>query len=100
MKERCYNPKHPSYKYYGACLVKVCDRWLESFENFYEDMGERPVGNYSIDRIDGYGNYEPSNCRWADDYTQARNKNSKYKKLALFREEEDNEPIFSQLLRR
>lgn len=73
MKTRCYNPKAESYEYYGAVGVRVCDRWLNSFENFYADMGVKPA-DMSIDRIDPYGNYEPGNCRYTDAKTQARNK--------------------------
>jgi hypothetical protein len=72
MKRRCQNPNHDKYRYYGGRGIKVCDRW-QSFENFLEDMGEKPEGAYSLDRIDPNGNYEPSNCRWADHYTQTRN---------------------------
>lgn len=72
MKSRCLNEKATSYKYYGGSGITVCDRWL-SFENFVSDMGECPE-NFSIDRIDVNGNYEPSNCRWADKITQQRNK--------------------------
>ncbi len=72
MKQRCLNPKHDSYHYYGARSIAVDPRWL-SFDNFLADMGERPEGT-SIDRIDPHGNYEPSNCRWADAKTQANNK--------------------------
>lgn len=77
MRERCFNPKHKAWKTHGAKGISVCDRWNPekggSFENFYEDMGERPEG-MSIDRIDVHGDYTPENCRWADIYTQAYNK--------------------------
>ena len=71
MKQRCLNKKHPGYKDYGGRGIKICDRWLE-FENFLKDMGIAKKG-LSLDRINNDGNYEPSNCRWADVYEQAIN---------------------------
>ena len=73
MKERCLNPDHKSYPDYGGRGIIICQRWLESFENFWQDMGDRPDG-HSIDRIDSNGHYEPSNCRWADKSTQMSNR--------------------------
>jgi hypothetical protein len=72
MKDRCCNPKNPGYADYGGRGIKVCDRWL-AFLNFYADMGDRPDG-LSLDRIDPNGDYEPANCRWADNFVQQQNK--------------------------
>lgn len=64
MKKRCYNEDDRAYCWYGGRGVVMCDSWLESFDNFFEDMGKIPFSNAQLDRIDGDGNYEPSNCRW------------------------------------
>lgn len=73
MKQRCTNPKHGKWKDYGGRGIAVCDRWLNSFENFLADMGERPNGT-TLDRQEVNGNYEPSNCRWATAAEQSRNR--------------------------
>lgn len=71
MHNRCRNPNSQYWHLYGGRGIKVCDRW-KHFINFYNDMGNKPEG-MSIDRIDPNGDYEPNNCRWADNKTQSRN---------------------------
>lgn len=73
MKQRCYNSKNLFYKDYGGRGIRICDRWKDSFENFFADMGKKPTPKHSIDRIDVNGNYEPSNCRWATPLQQGFN---------------------------
>ena len=78
MKERCNNPNSSNYRNYGGRGIKICERWLNSFENFYEDMGDRPL-NMTLDRIDNNKNYYKENCKWSTNKQQFRNKtNSRF----------------------
>ncbi len=74
MRQRCENPRHHHFQWYGALGVTVCERW-RVFSQFVTDMGERPVG-MSLDRINPSGNYEPNNCRWATALEQRHNRRS------------------------
>lgn len=73
-KSRCYNPNTENYPDYGGRGIRVCDSWLESFENFYRDMGPRLSDVHSLERREGNGDYEPNNCIWATWDTQANNR--------------------------
>ena len=74
MVQRCTDPADHKYKSYGGRGIRVCDRWLNSYEAFCDDMGTRPSLQHSIDRIDNDRSYEPSNCRWATPVEQGRNR--------------------------
>ena len=69
MRARCADPTHPNY---GGRGIKVCKAWDESFESFYADMGEPPVG-LTLERVDVNGDYGPSNCIWDTPKAQANN---------------------------
>ncbi|KKN27390.1 hypothetical protein LCGC14_0865180 [marine sediment metagenome] len=74
MIRRCYVSKCKDYKNYGGRGITVCQRWLNSFEAFKEDIGERPSPKHSIDRINNNGNYGPSNVKWSTIKEQSINK--------------------------
>lgn len=74
MKNRCYNPKNHSFKYYGGRGIVLCDEWCSSFETFYNDMGKRPSKNHQIDRRDNDKGYSPDNCQWVERIKNLRNR--------------------------
>lgn len=78
MKARCERKSHTSYEHYGARGITVFEEWKNSFAKFanYIDLqlGAKPSGRHTLDRIDNSGNYEPGNLRWADHETQVMNR--------------------------
>lgn len=77
IKARCTNPNNSSYHNYGGRGIAVCDKWLNSFENFYEDMGNCPKG-FSIERVNNNKGYNKDNCIWASSKTQSMNRRSNF----------------------
>lgn len=76
MKSRCYAPSfNNTQNKYQSLGIKVCDRWLNSFENFLEDMGECEEG-FSLERINPLKDYSPDNCKWIPISEQAKNRTS------------------------
>lgn len=76
MKQRCYDSNNSHYKYYGDKGILVCDEWLDDYISFYNwSLSNGASKEFTLDRINVNGNYEPSNCRWVDAITQANNKN-------------------------
>ncbi len=92
MKSRCSNPNNHFYKHYGGRGIKVCKRWINSFENFLEDMGFPPE-NYVLDRINNDGHYKPSNCRWVSYSESSKNRGPK-----KYRRWPDVEKLYKKLL--
>lgn len=72
IKTRCNNPNTPYYKHYGGRGIKIDETWLD-FNQFSNDIGERPNNKYSLDRINNFGNYTKNNIRWVDQSTQMNN---------------------------
>ena len=73
LRHRCNSPYSTGYKYYGGRGIKVCQRWLDDFWNFVEDMGDRPEG-HSIERRDNNKGYSADNCYWGTSQEQNLNR--------------------------
>jgi hypothetical protein len=78
MKQRCGNPNHSHYSYYGARGITVCQEWLDSYEAFLAHVGRRPSEKHSLERIENNGNYEPGNVKWATKTEQMNNRRTNH----------------------
>lgn len=74
MLARCFNADAINYERYGGRGIKVCEEWQTSYEVFLADVGPRPGMEYTLDRIDNDGDYEPGNVRWATAVQQRANR--------------------------
>jgi hypothetical protein len=86
MRERCYKTNNPRYHSYGGRGIKVCESWRESFVSFFNDMGFRPGPDFSLERIDNNGDYEPNNCCWATKKEQSQNTRPYLERYPIFKE--------------
>jgi hypothetical protein len=82
MKDRCLNPRHKYFSRYGGRGITICQRWIDSFEAFYEDMGPCPLG-LTLEREKNNKGYCPENCVWATRKQQADNRRNT-KRLTAF----------------
>jgi hypothetical protein len=81
MRNRCLSKNPILIKNYSGRGIIICERWLNSFENFMIDMGEKPKSEYTLERVNNDGNYEPNNCKWATWNEQRKNKRLKKPKM-------------------
>ena len=95
IKARCYIKSATGFKNYGGRGITVCKRWLNSFENFYKDMGLRPTGAHSLERVNNNAGYSKRNCVWAGRKTQSRNKRNTVK--IYFRKQNLTIPEWSEI---
>lgn len=83
IKYRCYNSNSKDYIHYGGRGIKVYDGWINNFTAFNDYVGEKPSADYSLDRIDNNGNYEPGNVRWATRHEQMANMRNNAKTVGV-----------------
>lgn len=76
IRDRCHNVKCPDWPRYGGRGIRVCERWWESFDAFWRDVGETWAPGLQLDRIDNDGDYAPGNVRWTTSKQNNRNRSN------------------------
>lgn len=95
MIDRCCNINNKMYRYYGGRGIKICKKWLKSFEEFFKDMGKKPSKEHSLDRVDTNRGYKPSNCKWSTNKQQMSNRR-RFASLETFTDKE----LTAEIIRR
>jgi len=90
MKCRCYNPNYVRFKNYGGRGITVCEEWKNNFEKFYEDMGDPPTLQHTLDRKNNDGGYSKENCKWSTKKEQANNRRKPIRKLDAVANDSDS----------
>lgn len=76
LRARCNNPQHPLYSAYGGRGITVCERWNNSFADFWEDMEGSWAEGLELDRNENDKGYFPGNCSWVTRAENCRNTRS------------------------
>lgn len=94
MKDRCLNPRNHDYPRYGGRGISICESWLQSFENFANDMLPSWKPKLTLERVDLNKDYCPDNCIWAGAKQQANNRRTSVR--VLFNGEQYTKEDFSK----
>lgn len=74
-KRRCENKQDTRYEDYGGRGIQFL---FDSFAEFLSEIGAKPEGDFSLDRINNDLNYEKGNIKWSTRIEQQNNRRDYY----------------------